>query len=174
MTFRLLIAASVAGFLAAAPVALAQAAAPMFGAFTANTNDPIAIEAQALIQTDRDGQRILEYSGAVVATRGDMVIRADALTVYLPAEGGADGVAFQRIEASGNVTIVAGQQTAAAQRAVVDMVAQTVVMTGAVTVQDGPNRLAGQTLTVNLATNDWRLEDGGNQRVQTVITPPER
>ncbi|MGD9740677.1 MAG: LptA/OstA family protein [Bauldia sp.] len=170
----MVIAIGAAAFLAGASPVLSQAAAPMFGAFTADTDDPIAIEAQALVQTDRDGQRILEYSGGVVATRGDMVIRADALTVFLPADGGAAGGAFQRIEATGNVTIVAGQQSAAAQRAVVDMVAQTVVMNGAVSVQDGPNRLSGQTLTVNLATNDWRLEDGGNQRVQTVITPPAR
>lgn len=167
------VAIAFAALLVGTPAALAQAAAPMFGAFTANTDDPIAIEAATLNQTDRDGQRILEYSGGVVATRGDMVIRADALTVFLPADG-AEGVAFQRIEASGNVTISAGQQRAAAERAVVDMAAQTVVMTGNVNVEDGPNRLAGQTLTVNLATGDWRLEDGGNQRVQTVITPPQR
>ena len=43
-----------------------------------------------------------------------------------------------------------------------------------VSVRDGANALSGQTLTVDLATGDWRLEDGANQRVQTVITPPAR
>lgn len=164
---------ALAALLLSGTVAVAQMA-PMFGDFTADTGEPIGIEAQTLSQTERDGQRILEYSGAVVATRGDMVIRADMLTVFIPAEGGANAFAFERIEAVGNVSILAGQQTASADRAVLDMVGQTVVMTGNVAIQDGPNRLAGQSLTVNLATGDWRLEDGGNQRVQTVITPPAR
>lgn len=144
---------------------------PMFGGFAAESNDPISINAETLQWTQRDGRQILEYRGGVVATRGDMTIRASVLTVFLPLEGTAGGGTFDRIEASGNVSIVASEQNASAQNAVMDMVGQTVVMTGNVSLNDGVNQMSGERLTVDLRTGNWQMEAGAGNRVQTVVNP---
>lgn len=142
----------------------------MFGEFIAESSDPISINADMLEWAQRGDRDVLEYSGNVIATRGDMIIRASRLTVFLPAGGAAADVTFDRIEASGNVSIVAGPQTVAAQLAVMDMLAQTVVMTGNVTLDDGANQMSGDRLTVDLATGGWQLGTGAD-RVRTIVNP---
>ncbi len=151
-----------------AGAALAQQGAPMFGGFLSQSADPISIDADSLSWTQQDGRDVLQYTGGVVATRGAMRIEAARLTVFLPAEG--SDRTFDRIEASGNVRVDAGSQTAAAELAVMDMVAQTVVMTGTVSIFDGANEMAGNRLTIDLATGNWQLGTGGD-RVRTVVNP---
>ena len=153
-----------------AAAALAQGGTAMFGGFLAQSNNPINIDADLLQWTQREGRDIIEYTGNVVATRGDMVIRASTLTVFLPRT--ATGVTFDRIEASGNVSIVAGPQRASAQSAVMDMVAQTVVMNGEVALNDGINQMSGQRLTIDLTTGNWQIE-AGTDRVRTIINPEQ-
>ncbi len=152
----------------AMPFAFGQAGTAMFGGFAAQSNDPISIDADLLEWSQRDGRDIIEYSGNVIATRGDMTIRASRLTVFLPAEGATGGGTFDRIEATGNVSIAAADQNASAQSAVMDMVAQTVVMTGNVQLNDGVNQMSGQRLTVNLDNGNWQI-DAGDDRVRTII-----
>jgi lipopolysaccharide export system protein LptA len=142
----------------------------MFGGFLAQSNDPIEISADALQWTERNGVDVFEYTGDVIARRGGMVIRAAILTAF-QSQG---GMTFDRIEASGNVSVVSGTQSATATSAVMDMVAQTIVMTGNVSLSDGPNHMSGYRFTVNLATGGWQLETTGQERVQTVINPPAR
>lgn len=144
-------------------------ATPMFGGFLAQTADPIEITADALQWTQRDGRDVYEYTGNVVAHRGEMTIRAASLVAIQSA-----GMTFDRIEANGAVTITTGAQSATANSAVMDMVAQTIVMTGNVQLTDGENRMSGQRFTVDLATGGWRIETNGGERVQTVINPPAR
>ncbi len=156
--------------LAAAPLALAQGGTAMFGGFLQQSSDPISIDADLFLWSQRNGQGVLEYRGNVIATRGDMTIRATQLTVYLPQAGATTGSTFDRIEATGNVSIVAGPQNASAQSAVMDIAAQTVVMTGNVTLNDGVNQMSGQSLTVDLNTGNWQI-DAGEGRVRTVINP---
>ena len=146
--------------------------APMFGGFLTQSQDPISVDADSLQWLIVDGREVLEYRGDVVAVRGDMTIRAAQLNVYLPAADAEGGGAFDRIEASGNVSVVAGNQRATAETAMMDMVAQTVVMTGNVALSDGANQMSGERLTVDLATGGWRLEAGSpNGRVRTVVNP---
>lgn len=161
-----LIFVALAGSLVAA--AHAQQGAPMFGGFLSDSSEAISIDASSLSWRQQGGRDILEYTGGVVATRGAMRIEASRLTVFLPAEG--SDRTFDRIEASGNVVVEAGRQTASSQLAVMDMVGQTVVMTGDVAVFDGTNELSGDRLTINLATGGWQLGTGAD-RVRTVITP---
>lgn len=145
---------------------------PMFGGVLAGTDDPLDIRSQALERTTEGGGQVLLFTGSVVAQRGDMEIRADTLRVTVP-EGAANR--FDRIEATGNVTILSGAQRATANRAVMDMTRQTITMTGNVQLSDGANQMNGETLTVELATGAWRLDaPAGEGRVQTVITPGQR
>jgi lipopolysaccharide export system protein LptA len=141
----------------------------MFGGFLAQSNEAIEIVADTLQWTERDGRDVFEYTGNVVARRGDMVIRAASLVAIQ-----SEGITFDRIEATGNVSITAGAQAATANAAIMDMVGRTIVMTGNVSISDGANRMSGARFTVDLATGGWRLETAGNERVQTVINPPAR
>lgn len=158
-----------AAAVAAGSATFGQQGAPMFGGFLSDSSDPISIDADRLEWSQQSGQDVLVYSGDVVAERGEMSISAGRLAVFLPAESGA-GRTFDRIEASGNVSIQAGEQTASAQLAIMDMVAQTVVMTGDVALFDGANEMAGDSLTIDLATGGWQLGTGA-ERVRTVVNP---
>jgi len=142
---------------------------PMFGGFLAQTADPIEITADTLQLTERDGRDVFEYTGNVVARRCEITIRAASLIAIQSA-----GMTFDRIEATGDVTVNAGAQSATANNAIIDMVGHTIVMTGNVSLTDGGNRMSGQRFTVDLATGGWRLETTGTERVQTVINPPAR
>jgi lipopolysaccharide export system protein LptA len=172
MTMRALTAGGLAIVMALAPLpmALAQGGTAMFGGFLEQSSDPISIDADLLEWSQRDGRDVIEYSGNVVATRGNMTIRAARLTVFLPVAGASNGTTFDRIEAAGNVSISAGPQNATAESAVMDMVAQTVVMSGNVALNDGVNQMAGQRLTVDLANGNWQI-DAGNDRVRTILNP---
>lgn len=164
---RLLIALS--ALFAGGAIALAQQGAPMFGGFLSQSGDPISIDADQLQWSQQSGRDVLEYTGNVVASRGNMRISASRLAVFLPAESGADRT-FDRIEASGNVTMVAGAQNVSADVAIMDMVAQTVTMTGNVELFDGTNEMGGNSLTIDLTTGNWQLGTG-SERVRTVINP---
>jgi lipopolysaccharide export system protein LptA len=144
--------------------------APMFGGFLATTEDAISIDANTLEWTNVEGRDVLEYRGGVVAVRGAMTIRADVLMVYLPLPDAPGAGAFDRLEASGNVSVVSAGQRATSQALVMDMVAQTVVMNGTVTLNDGANQMAGDRLTVDLTSGGWRLEAAaGDGRVRTTV-----
>ena len=144
--------------------------APMFGGFLDQSEDPISIDANSLQWIVVDGRDVLEYRGSVVAIRGDMTIRADQLTVYLPAPDAAEGRAFDRLEAMGAVTLVAGGRRVNAASAIMDMVARTVVMDGNVALNDGGTQMAGDHLAVDLTTGDWRLDATTPEgRVRTTV-----
>ncbi|MCW5714981.1 MAG: hypothetical protein KIT43_10760 [Bauldia sp.] len=155
----------------AATVALPQGTTPMFGGVLDDTNDPLDIRSLVLERSTANGTQIFLFTGAVVAVRGDMEIRADSLRITVP-EGGANS--FDRLEATGNVVVTSGTQRASAARAVMDMARQTITMTGNVRLSDGANEMNGETFTVDLETGTWRLEAPATGRVQTVITPGTR
>ena len=149
-------------------IAFSQQGAPMFGGFLANSADPISIDADELQWSQQSGRDVLEYTGGVIASRGDMRISAARLAVFLPNELGADRT-FDRIEASGNVTMRAGDQNVSADVAIMDMVGQTVTMSGSVELNDGTNEMGGDRLTIDLTTGNWQLS--GTDRVRTIINP---
>ena len=142
----------------------------MFGGFLGQSDAPISIDADSLQWIVVDGRDVLEYQGGVVAVRGDMTIRSDRLTVYLPLPDAADAGAFDRLEAAGTVTVIAGGQRVNAQSAIMDMLAQTIVMDGNVVLNNGGTQMAGDHLAVDLATGDWRLDATTPEgRVRTTV-----
>ncbi|MGV8840942.1 MAG: LptA/OstA family protein [Bauldia sp.] len=153
-----------------AGAALPQGGTPMFDGILADTNDPLDIRSAVLERTTVDGMQVFVFSGSVVAVRGEMRIDADTLRITVP-RGTNE---FDRLEATGNVTISAGPQRASAQRAVMDNTRQLITMTGNVRLSDGANEMTGEVFTVELATGVWRLEAPNTGRVQTVITPGAR
>ena len=143
-----------------APVpALAQGAQVAFGGMQQDTSAPVEVTADQLSVSQSDGTAL--YTGNVVIGQGEMRLAAPrVLVVYAEAAG-----RIQRLEATGGVTLVSGEDAAEAERADYDIDAGTVVMTGDVLLTQGPNALTSETMTVN-------LEDGTAQmsgRVRSIL-----
>jgi lipopolysaccharide export system protein LptA len=92
---------------------------------------------------------------------------ADKMIVYLAQEGeNQNGV--RRIEASGGVTIAQHGSKAVADEAVYSAGDQTVILSGAATVDTADGTVMGETIIFNMATN--RAEVKGRPRM---IIPPQ-
>ena len=148
--------------------ALALLAAPAsaqnvtFGGMKADVSAPVEVASDNLTGNQTDGSALFE--GNVVIGQGDMRLSADQVTVQY-AEGGQNRI--QSLTATGNVTLVSGEDAAEAQKAVYDVEGGNVVLTGDVLLSQGQNVLSGDTVTVDLATGAAQV----NGRVRSVLQP---
>lgn len=149
----------------------AQTFSDAFAGFGSNEREPIQIEARELQVQDKSQSAV--FSGDVVVTQGDAMLKTQRLVVHY--DGSAAGGVNQRIsklEASGRVYISSKDQTATGERATFDMNQQLMVMTGGeVVLSQGPNVVVGNKLTVNLKTGKADLEAKNTGRVKVLIQP---
>jgi len=178
-------------FAAAAPAAHADEAANIFQGFQAKSNDPIQVDAAALETYEENGLRVSVFSGGVTAKRGDTTMTADTIKLYSPpganlatgnnspadanaatqAAAPAANGSFDRIEASGHIIVVSGPDKVTGDDAVVDMKANTIVVTGAVVLAQGPNVISGSKLTVDLSTGRARVDQQPGKQIRGVFSP---
>lgn len=146
--------------LAALPFAVsAQGAEVAFGGMTQDTSAPVEVSADSLSINQSDGTAL--YTGNVVIVQGDMRLAAPrVLVVYAESAGRID-----RLEATGGVVLVSGEEAAEARRADYDIDAGQVVMTGDVLLTQGPNALTSERMVVNLETGTAQMSG----RVRTVL-----
>ncbi|WP_146590472.1 lipopolysaccharide transport periplasmic protein LptA [Puniceibacterium confluentis] len=138
---------------------LAQGAQVAFGGMTQDTSAPVEVTADQLAVNQADGTAL--YTGNVIIGQGAMRLAAPrVLVVYGEAAG-----RIERLEATGGVTLVNGDDAAEAERADYNIDAGTVVMTGNVLLTQGDNALTAETMTVNL--DDGTAQMSG--RVKTVL-----
>ncbi len=167
---RLLAMAGALSFLMAA-TASAQTFSDAFAGFGSNDREPIQIEAKELQVQDKTQSAV--FSGDVLVTQGDAVLKTQRLIVHY--DGSAAGGVQQRIsklEASGRVYIASKDQTATGEEATFDMDRQIMVMTGKeVVLSQGPNVVVGNRLTVNLKTGQADLDATRTGRVKVLIQP---
>ncbi|MDU8910183.1 LptA/OstA family protein [Aestuariicoccus sp. MJ-SS9] len=137
----------------------AQGTSLAFGGIKQDTSAPVEVSADSLSVNQSDGTAL--YSGNVVIGQGEMRLAApQVLVVY--SEGARR---IDRLEASGGVTLVSGDEAAEADRADYDIDAGTIEMVGNVLLTQGGNALTSERMVVN-------LEDGTAQmsgRVRTVL-----
>ncbi|MCR8548738.1 lipopolysaccharide transport periplasmic protein LptA [Salipiger sp. P9] len=154
---RILIVA--ATLLALSGPALAQGTKVAFGGMKQDTSAPVEVSADSLQVNQSDGTAL--YTGNVVIGQGEMRLAAPrVLIIYTEGQGRID-----RMEATGGVTLVSGEEAAEADRADYSIDTGVVVMTGNVLLTQGSNALTSERMIVN-------LEDGTAQmtgRVRTVI-----
>ena len=93
-----------------------------------------------------------------------MRLSADSVTVTYAA-GGQNRISA--LHAQGNVTLVSGQDAAEAKVADYSVESGNVVLTGDVLLTQGGNVLAGETVTVNLASGTANASG----RVRSVLQP---
>lgn len=130
-----------------------------FGSLQQDTNAPVEVTADSLSINQTDGTAL--YTGNVVIVQGDMRLAAPrVLVVYSESQGRID-----RLEATGGVTLVSGDEAAEADRADYDIEGGNVTMSGSVLLTQGPNALTSEKMVVNLDTGSARMSG----RVRTVL-----
>ncbi len=139
----------------------------------ANSKQPINIEATKLDYFDKEQKLI--YTGNVLAVQGESKLKCSTLVIYLPPKGG-EGQAgapsstsqVQRMEAAGPVTMVSKDQVGTGNSGVYDKSSDTVVLTGNVTLSQGPNVTLGDKLVYELKTGQARVT---GSRVRSMFQP---
>ena len=148
-------------------LALAMAGAPALGQSVAfgdaaqDTDAPVEVTADSLSVTEEEGSAL--FTGNVVIVQGELRLAAPRVLVVYDEAG--DRIA--RMEATGGVTLVSGEDAAEAERADYDPDAGTILMMGQVLLTQGRNAISAERMSVDL--------DGGTAemsgRVRTLIQP---
>nr|WP_167956234.1 LptA/OstA family protein [Sphingomonas jejuensis] len=114
-----------------------------------NSNAPVDVDADRFEVQDRQDRAV--FSGNVRVRQGGLNLDAQRLTIAYQG-GPSSGVTIQRLDASGGVTVRSATETARGNFAVYDLNRRQITMVGGVTLQQGPNRLNGGRLVIDLTT----------------------
>lgn len=146
-----------------------------------NNNDPIQIEADKLEIIDDENTALL--TGNVSVVQGETLMQATRIKVFYEraGESGKTKSGIRQIEASGKVAVRSGENKVSADQATINMISETVLMTGNVIVSQTGNVLSACKVTVNLKTNVSNVTpcssssgSSGNERVKILLTPKSR
>lgn len=145
-------------------LALGQAALAQSSGFgnAQDVKQPVEVTADQLQVDQRTGLAV--FTGNVLIGQGGMRLSADKVTVTY-AQGNAQRISA--LKAEGNVTLSSGSDAAEARTADYNVERGTVILTGDVLLTQGANVLAGQTVTVDLATGTAQAQG----RVRSVLQP---
>ena len=126
-------------------------------------------------------EKLVVFSGNVVAMQADKVIRADQLFVYYKKKKGTKGQKskdfgeeageLDRIEARGNVRVTQGKKVVTGEHGVLYNDEQKIVMTGNPVMREGDNILKGERIIVLLDEDRGIVESSKEKRVTATIYP---
>lgn len=143
-----------------------------------NANAPVDVAADRIEVQDRADRAV--FSGNVQVRQSGLALDAGRVTVAYAARGGSS-VAIQRIDASGGVTVTSASETARGNFAIYDLNRRLITMIGAVTLQQGANRVSGARLVIDLTSGRSVMDGGGapgvsngGGRVTGRFTVPQR
>ena len=156
------------------------------GGFATNPDAPIEIESDSLEVQDQ--KHVATFIGNVVATQGDMKLRADRLRADYTQTGGAAKAGgkthIREILASGRVHILSkDDQSADGDWARYAVAQRSIVMGDKVVLRQGKNVIRGTKLFIDLNSGKSRIVGGaeggtaqetGNERVKALFQPPEK
>ena len=163
-----------------ANTAYAQSAGGAFQGI-GNNDDPIQIEADKLEIIDNENTALL--TGNVSVVQGETLMQATRIKVFYERAGekGKTKSGIRQIEATGKVAVRSGENKVSADQATINMISETVLMTGNVIVSQTGNVLSACKVTVNLKTNVSNVTpcssssgSSGNGRVKILLTPKSR
>jgi len=112
-----------------------------------NSNQPVSYAADRIELQDRQNRVVL--SGNVEIQQGDLRLTAARTTV---AYTDAGSLRIQRIDATGGVTVVRGNERASGASGVYDFNRRVIVLAGGVALRRGGDTLNGGRLTIDLNT----------------------
>jgi lipopolysaccharide export system protein LptA len=149
--------------------------------------EPISITSERM-EANTAGD-IVTFTGDVVATQADGVLKAKVVKVYyhsVPGSGAAPagtakaGAAkesrreIDRIEADGDVIIVRGVRTAVGEHAVYTAADRTIVLTGKPRLRQERDWISGNKVTVYLDEDRSIVDGAPGRRVQSTIYPQDQ
>ncbi|HEY9581196.1 MAG TPA: LptA/OstA family protein [Rhizorhapis sp.] len=145
-----------------------------------DSNAPVNFSADRIEVQDRSDRVVV--SGNVHVTQAGLTLDAARMTVAYNNGGGGNGIEVERIDASGNVVVRKGNETARGSVAIYDLNRRTITMIGNVQLTQGTNRLTGGRLIIDLrsgrSTVDGRANATGvsneGGRVTGTFTVPQR
>lgn len=145
-----------------------------------DSNAPVNFNADRIEVQDRADRVVV--SGNVEVTQAGMKLNAARMTVAYRNGTGDNGVEIDRIDASGNVVVTKGSETARGNVAIYDLNRRLITMLGNVSLTQGSNRLTGGRLVIDLtsgrSTVDGRASGGtsggSGGRVSGTFTVPQR
>lgn len=148
-----------------------------------NANAPVDFEADRIEVQDRADRVVV--SGNVKIRQAGLTLDAARVTIaYAGAVGGAGGVDVQRLDASGGVVVRSASETARGNVAIYDLNSRLITMVGGVTLEQGPNRINGGRLVIDLnsgrsvidgrGTGTPGVAGSGGGRVTGRFTVPDR
>lgn len=138
---------------------VAQGTNVAFGTIRQDTNLPVEVTADNLSVDQETGTAI--FTGNVLIGQGEMRLTAARVLVVYRAEN--KGIA--RLEATGGVTLVSGEDAAESQRADYSIDQGTIVMTGDVLLAQGASALSADKMTVHLSDGTAQMSG----RVKTIL-----
>lgn len=144
--------------IAAGPL-LAQGTEVAFGTLQQDTSQPVEVSADNLSVSQNDGSAL--FTGNVVIGQGEMRLAAPRVLVFYS----QDNSRIERLEATGGVTLVNGDQAAEAERADYRVNDGNIRMSGNVLLTQGANTLVSETMDVDLENGTARMSG----RVRTVL-----
>lgn len=143
--------------------AFAQGTEVAFGTVQQDTSQPVEVSADALSVSQNDGSAL--FTGNVVIGQGEMRLSAPRVLVFYT----EDQSGVERLEATGGVTLVNGDQAAEANSAEYEVNRGTIQMIGNVLLTQGANTLVSDTMDVDLENGTAQM----NGRVRTVFQSGE-
>jgi lipopolysaccharide export system protein LptA len=152
--------------LAVAGASAAQGTRIEFGEGDTTSGQPVEVTSEQLEFDQQAGTAL--FTGSVRMAQGAMRLSADRVDVtYGDTEAGETEV--RRVEATGNVVLINGEDAAEGERAVYTVADGMVVMTGDVLLTRPDSAITGERLRVNVDDGTGVMEG----RVSVVFTPEE-
>ena len=140
-------------------MAAAQGTQVAFGSVSQDSTLPVEVTADVLDVDQNDGTAV--FTGNVLIGQGEMRLSAPrVLVVYLADQSGID-----RLQATGGVTLVSGEDAAEAQRADYNVQTGMIEMQGDVLLVQGRSALTAEAMTVDTRAGTARMTG----RVKTVL-----
>ncbi|WP_162654508.1 LptA/OstA family protein [Lentilitoribacter sp. Alg239-R112] len=134
------------------------------GGLALSNDQPIQIESNQLDVNDSKAEAT--FTGNVKVVQGETLLRASRMVVhYTQGSSVTSGAAdFEKINVFGKVLLKSGTQTATADKGTIDMLADTLVLSGKeVVLTEGDNVFVGCKLTVQMASGNARLDSCGKR-----------
>jgi lipopolysaccharide export system protein LptA len=162
------------------PYAVATAAESRDKMASIKGGGPIEIVSDRLDAYNQE--KLVVFSGNVVATQKDKVIKADRIFVYYKKNDKATAKQtrttentddLDRIEAKGNVRVTQGEKIVTGENAVFFNNEQKIIMTGNPVMREGSNVIKGERIVVLLEEDRGVVESSKEKRVTATIYPDE-
>jgi lipopolysaccharide export system protein LptA len=172
-------AASVAAKPAGGAAAKPAEKSGMLAGFGSGSKEPIKIDSDKLDVYDKEGRAV--FSGNVVAVQGESTIRCSVMVVFYEKNRGAGAPrtaapaqgdsAIKKLDCAGPVTVVSKDQVATGDNAVYDKAGNKIIMTGNVSLSQGPNVTRGERLVYDVEAGVATVETAPGGRVKALFVP---